>query len=300
MEKNLNSIGTLIKLSETGSTSVSNYKESERQVLSENVDPERLRLEKSCLAAATGQSIGAMMRATEIETGTALHLEIKYCAVTYCGAPNTDPEVIKEAVRFVVTKYTHLALPEIREAFRLTAAGKIGANLNAYNGLFTIRMLGEVLTSYDDHRNQVAREVRARLSEKEAEEEDQIKAGILIEKFGTLAQQYGALVKKNTKYQRWQDLPEWFCNRLVKEDIPGFTLEEKGRTWVTAKHWAVNQVDTWLASRNTHKDDKRRYQRAKTHINNRPDEFPEELKKEAQTAYIKMLVFDRLPQIEQP
>ena len=90
----------------------------------------------------------------------ALGLELEYCAKAYCGAAKTDDLVYDELVEFVVTQYGHLAVGEIREAFRLAAAGKLGeVNLASYYGLFTVAMLGEVLNAYGRYRQQIVAEL---------------------------------------------------------------------------------------------------------------------------------------------
>lgn len=250
------------------------------------------------MAADSGQTIRALIAQNEIEGGTAVFMEIKYCAVTYCAAPNTEPETLKEAARFVITQYSGLAFHEIREAFRLAAAGKVEASLAAYHGQFSVRILGEVLSAYNDFRTQAARTIRARIRAQEAEKENADRAEAMRQYFGTLAEQFQALVEQNTKYQRWQDLPGWFCERLVREDIPGFSIDEKAKTWVTAKHWAVNRLGAWILNPETAKTDRERYRKAKAKTEKDPDFFPEEITKEAQDAYTKMLVFNRIAPFE--
>jgi len=241
-----------------------------------------------------------MMREDEIKAPTALLAEIKYCAITYCASPNTEPETLKESVRFVLSQYGHLNVAEIREAFRLTAAGKIEANLNAYHGQFTIRILGDVLSGYNDMRTQVAREVRARLRAEQDAEQNKIFAQFLSQKFGTLGEQYQQLVQSNSKYSRWQDLPGWFCERIVREDVPGFTIEEKGKAWINAKHLVVNNLGFWSIDPSVLPADRKRYRAAAEALKNDPETFPEDLRKEAEEAYCKMLVFEKIAVFEKP
>lgn len=268
--------------------------ETARPVLSELADPDTARLERSIVASENGQTIGALIRANEETGGAALIMEIKYCAITYCASPNTEPETLKESARFVISQYSGLNFHEIREAFRFAAAWKIDASLAAYHGQFSVRILGDVLSTYSDYRTQAARQVRARIRAQESERENAERAEAMRQYFGTLAEQFQALVEQNTKYQRWQDLPGWFCERLVREDIPGFSLDEKAKTWVTAKHWAVNRLGAWILNPETAKADRERYRKAKAKTEKDPDFFPDEIMKEAQEAYAKMLVFNRI------
>jgi len=114
------------------------------------------------LQAIEGNTIGAMVR-RDAQMSFGVKLEVEFSAATYCGAPNTLPETIKEGVRFITDQFGHLNLTEIREAFRLAAAKKIEADLSAFYGLFTIQLLGKVLAAYDDYRTAIFREVRAKV-----------------------------------------------------------------------------------------------------------------------------------------
>ena len=268
--------------------------------ISDGADPDTARLQKMCMAADNGHTIGALMR-NNGETGTtALMLEVKKCAITYCGAPNTDTVTIAESVRFVHTQYSHLTLNEISEAFRLAAAQKIDADLSAFHGLFSVRILGQVLSAYDTMRGQVAREVRARLRKLEDEQENQIRSERMLQMHGTISDQFAALVENNEKYARWQDMPEWFCERVVREDVAGFSLDEKGKAWIIAKQWSANQLANWIMDPQTTKADRSRYIEVEQAYKENPDVFPEGLKKEAQSAYCKMLVFDRIAKYTNP
>ena len=124
-------------------------------------DPESARLEDSCLTALSGGSITALNAADDLALITALQLEVEHCAATYCAAPNTLTDTMDECVLFVIDQFGFLCPSEIRQAFRLAAAGKIEANLNAYNGAFSVRILGEVLSSYEDYRTLTFRKVRS-------------------------------------------------------------------------------------------------------------------------------------------
>lgn len=245
-------------------------------------------------AANDGITINSLKNADALKCSAAVQLEIEDCATAYCAAPNTESETITESVRFILTQFGHLNISEIRESFRLAAAGKIEVNLNAYHGLFSVRILGDVLNAYADYRTQMAREERAREQQRIAALEIDIRAEELKERFGTLADNLAELQEVNTKYARWQDLPYWFCRRLIEEDMPKVTVEEKGRVWVEAKHWAVNQLGYWLLDAEVQPESRLRYKAAKSVIDADPDAFPDELHPEAKEAYAKKLVFKHI------
>jgi len=260
-------------------------------------DPETAKTQALCLRAIEGNTIAAMVRRDE-RLVFGLKLDMEFCAATYCGAPNTLPETIGEGVKFVQAQFSHLNLSEIREAFRLAAAKKIDADLSSFYGLFTLQMLGKVLAAYDDYRTAIFREVRAQSIVAQDAAENEQRKEILKEKFGAIADQFAALQQKNNRYERWQDLPTWFCERAVKEDVAGFSLEEKGKAWVTAKHWTANQLPEWIINAGYPVADRKRFSDAAEAIRKDPDTFPDEIKKEAQEAYSKMLIFQKIPPYE--
>lgn len=125
---------------------------------------------------ATGESlalvelIAASLEQRNIRAGLAqnaeavlnsLNLELEFCARTYCGSSKTDERTFEEGVEFILSQFASLALGEIREAFRLAAAGKLGdVNMTTYYGLFTVAMLGDVLNSYTEYRRRTLSELR--------------------------------------------------------------------------------------------------------------------------------------------
>jgi len=247
-----------------------------------------------CAAADDGITINSLKIADALKCSTAVQLEIEDCATAYCAAPNTEADTITEAVRFVLSQFGHFNISEIREAFRLVASGMVAGNLNAYHGQFSVRILGEVLNAYADYRTQIAREVRARKRAAELAALEDSRADMLKERFGTLSENLADLQDVNTKYARWQELPYWFCRRLIEEDTLKLTIEEKGKTWILAKHWAVNQVGSWVLDSTHQPEDRKRYLAASESIKENPDIFPDELKKEAEEAYSKMIVFENI------
>ncbi len=271
-----------------------------KQNLAYPTEQERSRLEQSCAESIAGRTIGAMMKMGGMEPVVLLHTEVKFCAATYCAAPNTEREVIEESTRFIASKFGHLNVNEIREAFRLAAAGQIDASLNAYYGMFSVNILGKVLSAYDDHRTQTYREVRARINAEQQQRENEQRAERLKEQFGTIAEQFQALTERNEKHPTWNTIPGWFAEKVVRDDLAGFCNDEKGKMWVTAKAWAVNSVGSWILNPATPDEDRKRYKAAKSEIEKNREVFPEALKSEAQDTYAKMLVFSKIAEYTQP
>lgn len=257
------------------------------------------RLEKSVMAAAQGLTIGAQVRENAVGAALLIRTEVKYCAVAFCAAPNTEPETIDECALTIVSHYSHLNVAEIREAFRLASIRQIDVDLSAYHGQFSVRILGGVLSAYDDLRAAAARQVRARLQAEQDAAENELRAEILKDKFGTLADQFAALIERNDRYEIWQDLPTWFCGRVVMEGIAKLTLEEKKAAWIAAKRWCVNNVGGWYSETFQGRfimSDRRRFLTAIEAIRADADTFPEQIRPEAEAAYCKMLVFSKIAQ----
>jgi hypothetical protein len=92
---------------------------------------------------------------------TELALELEYCAKVFAGGVKTDELVFDELVEFTCTRFGHLSVREVREAFRLAAAGDLGPiDLRAYYGTYTVAMLGELLRGYNTFRQRILVEVR--------------------------------------------------------------------------------------------------------------------------------------------
>lgn len=96
--------------------------------------------------------------------------EIESIALNYCGAVMGDRlrETVIECYDFLRLNYNGLAFPEIKRAFVLAAAGTIEVDLKAYNGNFTVRILGETLKEYMRYRNRIQNKLKA--AEKEQNE----------------------------------------------------------------------------------------------------------------------------------
>lgn len=107
------------------------------------------------------QNIRAMVVANEATALVKLSAELEFAATSYCGAAKTDMSIFDECMDFTVRRFGHLACDEIREAFRLAAAGELGdVNMQSYYGLFTVTMLGAVLNAYDEYRNRIVAALR--------------------------------------------------------------------------------------------------------------------------------------------
>jgi hypothetical protein len=115
---------------------------------------------RQIMTALAGGSIRRQIIAgNEVAVYGLMHYTLEEIGSIYFGATNTDEAVFPEMVRFTMDHFAHLAPEEIREAFRLHAAGKLGTEKEAYRGLFTVNMLGAILGHYDGYRQNIACEI---------------------------------------------------------------------------------------------------------------------------------------------
>lgn len=127
-----------------------------------------------------------MLAGNESQIYAVMRFTFDDIAAIYFGASNTDQAVFPEMVRFVMDHFSQLAPEEIKEAFRLHAAGKLGTEKEAYRGLFTVNMLGAILGHYETYRQNVACEIAREQIRMDAEriqkEKDEANKGFDMDK----------------------------------------------------------------------------------------------------------------------
>lgn len=127
------------------------------------------------VASGISRSMRVVRKEQPVHLTASLTVELEHCAKVYCGAVNTGDEVFEEATEFIISRFGHLGVHEVREAFRLAAAGELGdVDLRAYYGVFSILALGAVLQAYNEYRARIVKEIRRReilllAAEREAE-----------------------------------------------------------------------------------------------------------------------------------
>lgn len=84
-----------------------------------------------------------------------LSAELESATKIYFGGSKTDDLVYDELVLFVLDRFGHLSVGEIRESFSLAASGQFDLDLSVYYGIFTVSLLGKILAAYTNYRNRV-------------------------------------------------------------------------------------------------------------------------------------------------
>jgi len=163
-------------------------------------------------------------------------------------------ETIQEAVRFVYKNYPQLGVNEIREAFSLSAANVFPAvNMTAFFGTFTISMLGDILTAYNQYRNpiiakaydQIIKLEQENKQETEREEKNRIAISQIqqdIEK-AIIAVQSG----EADLWESWHDVPVHYAEIAVREQWIEVSPEFKKSIWEESKKLALRELSEMAA-----------------------------------------------------
>lgn len=192
-------------------------------------------------SAALGNNIRASKKIDEAKTVLALSVELEFCAISYCGAAKTDELVYDEVVLFVMSRFGHLGIQEIREAFRLAAAGDFEVDLSTYYGLFTVKLMGDVLNGYNNYRNRVVQAFARSQSEKEADEKHQSRKDEFDWDFW--AEQ--RLVKlRSLESPHYRCCTAFDYEYFLKTGELVFTEEEKLQAWKDSHQYAYAEVAT--------------------------------------------------------
>ena len=145
-----------------------------------------------------------------------------------------------------------LSVAEIKQAFELSAAGKIDANLSAYHGKFTIQMLGDVLQKYWAFRmNVVARyESKVDILQKQQRRQD------ADERNERAKQEVIDLFKKlKDTYQQTGELDETqvkgFHGKIISDaGLITFSKQERLQIYAEAKTNVLKQIKTAVQDTN--------------------------------------------------
>lgn len=164
------------------------------------------KLPKDVAAAALGEQIDKLSR-------------------QYGAREKPDPETVRECLALVGTKFAYLAPDELREAYRMFAAGEIEhAAGEMYGGRMNARQLGAILTAYVDHRKyEMAAYLRAKHEMEEerekAEKAEKAKRGFEESFLSELAQAVESC-------EDWREIPEYWYQSLKDRGMIEFTKEE--------------------------------------------------------------------------
>jgi len=240
-----------------------------------------------------------MRKFNKQELSEPLFIILSSCAKMYCGMKEGDAtplETFQESCRFVVDCYGMLGMNEIREAFRLAASYQFpDVDIKAYGGIFSISMLGDVLTAYKDYRSkvlynfEVAKDKIEKNENEPSEESKSIMNTIAINSFISDIERNIELVKagKFPKWETWERVPGVFAEKVLKAKKLNIPQELKDKIWYKAGEMA--KVEVFRASRDL-KHPKRGL--AKIAIDLKFTGESEYFRTEKEGIYSKLLIFE--------
>ncbi len=167
--------------------------------------------------------------------------EIALVAQEYGARHEIIPGIAKECALLFSRKFKHLAIDEIREAYRQWASGEIivkGGEM--YGGSFNAAQLGKVLTAYQERRMLVAAKLRKALDDEREAAEEQERAEKMKREFEA---NFPALFEKvRQEAQSWEDVPGYFFNVLWKRVLIELTVGERDEVLARAQAEAERQI----------------------------------------------------------
>ena len=141
---------------------------------------------------------------------------ISLLAKNYGARADIEPEMVKEAVRLVMTQFSHLGVDELKDAYRLWASGQIDAGKGSemYAGQFSAGQLGKVLGAYCEHRKKIIAAYTNLLDQEREEQEEEARVA-------RMKSQYMSRFRENISRfcesgKGWQDVPAHWYQMLTK------------------------------------------------------------------------------------
>lgn len=172
------------------------------------------------------------------------------CAALYCGMSEGEimKQTIIEASKFVLAKFSHLGISEIKDAFQMAAANEFeDVNMTAYFGQMSISTLGDILDAYTKHRNKTIakyldlKDKAQKQQQKEVQKEEKNNAA--RQKIKTDIEAAIISIQQGVYYwQSWQDVPVHYAEIAVSEGWLEVSAEFKARIWSESKELAKREI----------------------------------------------------------
>jgi hypothetical protein len=182
--------------------------------------------------------------------GPVLAQNIMICATLYCGMSEGEimKQTIIEASKFVMAKFSHLGVSEIKDAFQMAAANEFeDVNMTSYYGQMSIATLGDILDAYTKHRNKTIakylelKDKAQKQYDKEVEKEERNNAA--RQKIKTDIEAAIISIQQGVQYwQSWKDVPVHYAETAVSEGWLEVSQEFKKMIWEESKELAKRQL----------------------------------------------------------
>lgn len=182
--------------------------------------------------------------------GPVLAQNIMICATLYCGMSEGEimKQTIIEASKFVMAKFSHLGVSEIKDAFQMAAANEFeDVNMTSYYGQMSIATLGDILDAYTKHRNKTIakylelKDKAQKQYDKEVEREERNNAA--RQKIKTDIEAAIISIQQGVQYwQTWQDVPVHYAETAIAEGWLEVSPKFKKMIWEESKELAKKQL----------------------------------------------------------
>jgi len=222
-----------------------------------------------------------------------LYLAISACAKIYCGMNENksgSDEIIKESCRFVYEMYKWIGIHEIREAFKLAAVNTFeGVDIKAYGGIFSIAMLGDILTGYRQYRNKIILKFEAE-EEKMKDNSESIKGKNAIARAKIKEDIELAIIAVQSDQQpiweTWHDVPANYAEVAVSENFIEVSHDFKSKIWEKSKQLSLKELSDAASDLSNFSEAKQ----ARIKLTNaiETQQFPDNAKR----IYSKLLIFE--------
>lgn len=156
-------------------------------------------------------------------------------------------ETIQESCRFVLDQFSWISVHEIELAFKLSASNTFeNVEMKAYGGIFTIAMLGDILTAYKIYRNKIIQKFEIE-NDKIIQEENQkeidrknAEARLIIKNNIDKAIE----LRKNNEYlwECWQDVPAHYAKIALEHGFIEIEHDFKKLVYEKAQQLAKKQL----------------------------------------------------------
>lgn len=203
------------------------------------------------------------------------------------------PETIQESVRFIYKHHKNIGVNEIREAFSLAAANTFnGINMTAYFGIFTVAMLGDILSAYNQYRNPIIAQAyeNAYKQELDAKCEQDKEAKNFEARSKINADIENAIIAVQTGaeplWETWHDVPVHYAEIAVKWGMIEVSDEFKSKIWQRSKELALDELKTTAQDYANFSEAKRTRLLLKSRVES------EIIKDPAKRIYSKLLIFE--------
>jgi len=181
----------------------------------------------TALVYAAVRGAAAQLRHVPADTAAAqLQVEMHKVAEAYGARSSISPEALKECVRLILSKFGGIGIHEIREAYRMKAAGELRmpkGKGEMWGGEWNASQLGEVLAAYMEHRRAALSAYNRLLHEIE---EEKRKAEVAERQKAEFLRKFPERVAQVQAATDWREVPEYIFDKCLADGLITFAPGE--------------------------------------------------------------------------